>query len=247
MLQLSGTIQTYTMDFMVQQEDCDIFNQMMPAAFLRKAQQASIQHCNLAGLTQQCYQQTQTVFLMAKVAVQILKPVYAEQILTIKTMPFAPKRVSYHRFSTFFDSQGTPVAQYDSRWILVDLNTRRILRTPPKEMQFPFLNPVSQELDLSFEKATNLQQWQLNAGYSLCDCNGHINHTRYADIICNCLPPNLLQQNRISKMVLTYHQEVCFGEDFVLQAGFAQPDQFYANIQKQNKNATECGLWLLPR
>lgn len=235
------------MDFMVQQEDCDIFNQMMPSAFLRKAQQASIQHCNLAGLTQQCYQQTQTVFLMAKVAIQIVKPVYAEQTLTIKTMPFAPRRASYHRFSTFLDCQGNLVAQYDSRWILVDQNTRRILRTPPQEMQFPFLNPVSQQLDLSFEKTTHLQQQQTKAGYSLCDCNGHINHTRYADLICDCLPEHLLQQNRICKMVLNYHHEVCFGEQFALQYGFAQPDQFYVNIQKQNKSATESALWLSPR
>lgn len=236
-------IQSYENTFVVQQEECDIFNKMMPAAFLRRAQQASIDHCNHVGLTEEVYKQTHTAFLMAKVAIEFFAPVYAGQQLTLTTIPFSPKRAMYHRICKFCDQHGSLVALYDSHWILVNTDTRRILRQPPQEMNFPFLLPIEKELDFSFEKPPFEKVSHSCASYSLCDCNGHINHTRYADLFCDCLDPELIKKHRISKMVLVYHHEIPFGNPFDISYGY-KDNQLYVAAQSHEKACTEGAIWL---
>ena len=45
----------------------------------------------------------------------------------------------YHRYTSAYDDQGKEAASVDSRWILVDTQTRRILRKIPENFHFPFL------------------------------------------------------------------------------------------------------------
>ena len=130
--------QTFTETFRLAQADCDLANRAMPAALLRKAQQLAIDHCNAIGLTDDVYLRTGTAFLMAKVALEIYRPIRLGEQLRATTMPSQPKRAVYNRLTTFEDEQGQLAALYDSRWVLVDVNSRRILRQPPEGLPDAF-------------------------------------------------------------------------------------------------------------
>ena len=168
--------QTFTETFRLAQADCDLANRAMPAALLRKAQQLAIDHCNAVGLTDDVYLRTGTAFLMAKVALEIYRPIRLGEQLRATTMPSQPKRAVYNRLTTFEDEQGQLAALYDSRWVLVDVNSRRILRQPPEGLPIAFDQTVDKELDFGVERLPVSQGRPILAGYSLCDCNRHINN-----------------------------------------------------------------------
>ena len=192
--------QTFTETFRLAQADCDLANRAMPAALLRKAQQLAIDHCNAIGLTDDVYLRTGTAFLMAKVALEIYRPIRLGEQLRATTMPSQPKRAVYNRLTTFEDEQGQLAALYDSRWVLVDVNSRRILRQPPEELPIAFDQTVDKELDFGVERLPVGQGRTILAGYSLCDCNRHINNTRYADLVCDAIDPaaNQLKEARFT-------------------------------------------------
>ncbi len=55
------------------------------------------------------------------------------------------------------------------------------------------------------------------ATYSRCDMNGHLNNTRYADIVCDAVPWEVWDTAQISDFIINYHREVPRGENFTLR------------------------------
>ncbi len=238
--------QIYQDTFRIQQNECDFRNEMMAAAFLRRAQQIGIDQCNAIGLNNELYEKTNTAFLLAKSAIELFKPVTVNEVLTVKTIPSAAKRAVYNRIVIFYNEQGQEVAVYDSRWVLVDRTARRILRTPPAEMGTPFTEPAERELDFSIEKTELPFEQKMIAGYSVCDCNGHINNTRYADLICNFVSAQEFENKKIKKMVLLYHKEIPFGAEFELKRGKQTENQIYFVAQAQQKKCMEANVVFAP-
>ncbi len=239
-------IRNFTKTFRLAQADCDLANHAMPAALLRKAQQLAIDHCDSVGLTDDIYRRTGTAFLMAKVALEIYRPIRLGEELRATTIPSQPKRAVYNRLTTFEDEQGRLAALYDSRWVLVDVNSRRILRQPPEGLPLAFAQTAERELDFSVPRLPVGQGRPIRAGYSLCDCNRHINNTRYADLVCDAVDPAVMAASRVKRMVLVYHSEVPFGQEFSLAAAPGEAGYWYFQGMEQGKRCLEAGVWLEP-
>ncbi len=237
-------IQTLSQHFCVEQSECDFRNQMMPAAFLRRAQQAAIEHSSAVGLTDSVYRQTHTAFLLAKATLQIFRPVQVAEHLTLCTIPSVGKRAVYNRLTVFCDEQGNEVAVHDSRWVLVDMQSRRILRTPPPEMDFPFFKPTERELEIVVQREQVVHTQPLIAGYSLCDCNQHVNNTRYADLVCDLIPFSMLKDHLIEKITLHYHNEIAIGTEFSLGSGQWKDENCYYLFEQEGKRCAEVQLKL---
>ena len=47
--------------------------------------------------------------------------------------------------------------------------------------------------------------------------NGHLNNTRYADIVCDAVPWEVWDTAQISDFIINYHREVPRGENFTLR------------------------------
>ena len=226
--------QTFTETFRLAQADCDLANRAMPAALLRKAQQLAIDHCNAVGLTDDVYLRTGTAFLMAKVALEIYRPIRLGEQLRATTMPSQPKRAVYNRLTTFEDEQGQLAALYDSRWVLVDVNSRRILRQPPEGLPIAFDQTVDKELDFGVERLPVSQGRPILAGYSLCDCNRHINNTRYADAAADALPLEVLANGAVKRLVISYHNELPAGQSAELVRGRTGDGSWYVAGQRED-------------
>jgi len=238
-------MQTFTQTFTVRQDECDLRNEMTAAAYLRRAQQLAIDHCNAVGLTDEVYARTGTAFLMAKATVQLLHPVRVGQTLTGTTIPTMPRRAACNRLTVFVDEQGREAAVCDSRWVIVDVNSRRILRQPPEEMHFPFFEPEGRQLPFELPRlALEGEGETIRAAYSLCDCNGHINNTRYADILCDALPCTALENARIAALTINYHSEVPYGQSFSLAAAEGENGYWYLCGQKEGRRCIEAGIQL---
>lgn len=240
-------MQTFTRNITVRQDECDLRNEMTAAAYLRRAQQLAIDHCNAVGLTNEVYARTGTAFLMAKATVQLLHPVRVGQTLAATTIPTMPRHAACNRLTVFLDEEGREAAVCDSRWVLVDVNSRRILRQPPEEMHFPFVQPEGRRLPFDLPRlALEGAGEDIRAAYSLCDCNGHINNTRYADIFCDALPCAVLEGARIAVLTISYHSEVPYGHSFSLEAAEGEDGYWYLCGQKEGRRCVEAGIRLVP-
>ena len=120
------------------------------------------------------------------------------------------------------------MAEVDSRWMLVDLESRRIVRRPPEGLPLPF--PEIQGLqDFKFPKLAEeefLPAGRVRVRYSMADTNRHLNNAVYADLACNRAEEELMAGKTVKSLTLFYHHEAKFGEEVEL-AACRKEDTFY--------------------
>ena len=220
----------YEETFRTLHHECDPWGRMTPGAVLRRVQETSTQHCITVGLTDEVYQSTGTVFLLARISLQINSMPCPGDMVRIVTCAYPPVRAQYHRVTSFYSADGSLYCEAYSYWVLVDVATRRILRRPPEDFPFPFdTSPdPAREHDTGFEKPAETSVLaQREATYSLCDKNGHINNASYADLVCDHLPLPRLQPRPLRRIVLVYRTEIPLGALFTLSGAAVGDDGFY--------------------
>ena len=72
--------------------------------------------------------------------------------------------------------------------------------------------------------------------------NGHLNNTRYADIVCDVVPWQVWDSAQISDFIISYHREVPRGESFTLRRARLAEDTFYFEGEREEKSAFEAQL-----
>ena len=224
----------YTEPFRVTDCDCDMNRRLTPGAFLRMAQQISTDQCVGQGMDDAFYRENHAVFLLAKLALQVERMPENGEVLTLTTMPEQPRRAVYKRVTEARDEKGARVALLDSRWVLVDTDTRHILRRAPEAFNaFPFAQEVPFTLDVTVRKPEEVQPaGSVRATYSRCDSNGHMNNTRYADAAADALPLEVLRTGAVKSLVIAYHNELPAGESSALVRGRNGDGSWYVAGQR---------------
>ena len=241
------SFQKYSETFCVAQYECDAASRMTPGAVLRRAQQLATDHCESAGISADVYVRTHTAFLLAKVAAEWAKPIpVGTQILAV-TRPGAPVRAVHTRCTEFFDeATGERLCAMDSRWVLVDTQTRRILRTPPEELNgfAGFAAPYT--LDVAVHKPGQFAPCGVQeATYTRCDLNGHLNNTIYADIACDCADAAALLARGAMRFAAVFHKEVPLGASFEVLRGETESGLYFCGQSGAGKHF-EAELTLFP-
>lgn len=219
--------EAYSVPLFVNDYECDVNGMMLPGSILRRAQQISTDQCAKHGLTTEVYRRTHTAFLLAKIALTVHRPIAAGTQGTLTTRPYEPFRAVFRRITELCDEQGRLLAEADARWILVDTDTKRILRNYPPEMNLPFFEQTEKSPDLRIEKPDDTRLLGTErADYLRCDTNRHMNNTVYADIICNRLPKSD-RERVVRQMTLLYHREVPLDGEFQLRMGGSAQQGYY--------------------
>lgn len=212
----------------VQYSYCDSFNRMTLSYLLKEAQEISMQHCDQLGLSNAFLASLGKVFLLAKLHVTVHDMPKGGQIVRIATIPYLPVRLQYPRFTRVYDREGTLLVEVDSRWMLVDIESRRIVRRPPEDLPLPF--PEIEGLgDFKFPKLSDeafLPAGQVRVRYSMADTNRHLNNAVYADLACNQAEEELMAGKPVKSLSLFYHHEARFGEEMKLSS-YREGDTFY--------------------
>lgn len=199
--------------------EVDAFGRMTAGALLRRAQQVATDQCDLLGLTLEAHKRAHTAFLLAKMTLECYAPIGENARLTLTTVPTDLERAVFRRYTRFEDEGGALLAAVDSRWVLVDVQTRRILRRMPDTLPHPFCTQPVPELELAIQKAEAVQPLGTQrAVYSHCDRNGHLNNTVYADVVCDALGAERLRAGGVKRFAITYHSEVPQEQSFALCA-----------------------------
>lgn len=203
----------------VQYSYCDWRNQMPLSYLLKEAQEISMQHCDQLGIGSAALRKRNMVFLLSKIQVTVARMPVGGETVRVRTVPYLPVRLQYPRFTFFYDAQGALLAQVDSRWVLVETDTRKIFRRPPAGLSLPFPeSPPLEEIKLPRTQEL-LERETIRVRYAQTDVNGHLNNASYADLVCNCLEEHFYEQKQVGRFSIAYHHEALRGEEITLLQG----------------------------
>ena len=236
---------TYTQTYTICRHDGDHHGNAKPGALLRYGQQIATMHAEAAGLNDELYAATHTAYVLAKLALHIDRTPRVDETLTVTTRPERCKRAVNKRITFFYDAAGQQVAVLDSRWVLIDTDKRLILRKHPEAFNDCWAEDVPFELPMKMVKAAPedcAPAGEYTATYSRCDMNGHMNNTRYVDILCDALPWNVWDEGEVRDLKVYYHREVPRGASFALLQAQTGEKQYYFCGQREEKASFEASI-----
>lgn len=207
--------ETYERSFTITSSEVDACGNCRPAALLSFFQDVADEHSVRMGIGRKdLLTEHGAIWMLARVWIRLNRPLKMNETVEIRTWHRgAGGLILYRDFDLTVD--GEPVGEAVSAWVVAEMESRKMLR--PASVPSIAASAVPECVK---DKQLKLIRTPKERGYvytktirfSDLDINGHMNNTKYADVLLDALTPEELQGRYISEMQLNYSQECLYGE-----------------------------------
>lgn len=203
----------YSETFALRTCDCDMGGLWRPSAVMEAMQETATTHSNRLGVGRGDLWALGVVWVLSRARVTFERTPRMGEAVVVQTWPLQPRHMFYTRNNAFWDSEGRQIGEASSLWVLMDIQTRRIVNRDevparlPDNADLPTCAPMGAVRPLAGEPAVGT----LIPHYTDFDVNGHVNNTKYLDWACNALGHGALGQSRIAAFSVCYDAEVLPG------------------------------------
>ncbi len=222
---------SYTKEIRIRADQVTPYQYLRPSSLFRMLQDISIEHTEKLGFPKEFTLDKGLLWVIAKEHIKINRMPKYDETITLSTYPSAMMHVLFPRSYEVKDDKGKVIIEGKAIWALIDIKTRKMINpmehniTIPdmsdgKEFRIPLGNKIPSELK---------NEKEIEATYSLCDLNGHLNNTSYLDIAEDLIPVPFLQEHELKMIDIKYIHEIKLGEKSVIQFGFENNSYYFAN------------------
>ena len=213
---LSPDQHSFTKTFQIPYPECDLHNEWKLSYLMRAAQQIATDQLEALELPFDKLFAEGMVFLLSREQILIHKPMKAGEKVTLTTWPVKAKGAQFRRTILLTDENGERLASIYTGWTLADPKEHKILRPSA----FPYALNVSDPAEEGEEKIAGMRPVRaevLESGvplavrYSNTDCNKHLNNAVYGDLVMDCLPLELLEEQRPKEFYIQFSREAKYG------------------------------------
>lgn len=213
--------------------ECDRSRRARVSALLSLAAAAAGHDYDARGLPYETLYAMHEVFLLSRIAVRIHDCPRAGDILDITTWENGVRGAHLQRVFEMADQRGKLCVSMKSDWILVDPESRRILRpgsftakpitTCPKAIDCPECRKILPPRESLEELGKRRVVW------SDLDGNGHLHSGNYGDIVWDYLPADL-QERSPREFFINYSKEAVLGQELQLVGARAGEDYWMEGL-----------------
>lgn len=217
---------------------CNQFQKLKLSELLAITSNAAVEDFNERGLSWQFLKERDFAILVSRLALRIHKMPEANDIISINTWEEAPNGLQLFRKYEILSQNKEKLVTGISSWLVVNPATRRIIKpemfnlrktpdfsTPPDSL---FCGKIPQE-----ENAALIEERKVRI--SDLDGNGHVNNSRYADYITDCLPETL-QDKPVKDFCINYAKEAKAGQILQLFGAENKIENTFTLIGRQDQN-----------
>ena len=196
--------------------DCDRNQRARVSTFLSKAAAFAGYDYDARGLDHEKLYAMREVFLLSRIAMRIHRCPMAQEVLDISTWENGARGAHMQRVYELADQSGEVCVSIRSEWILIDPETRRIMR--PETFTAKKLGVCTKPIDCPESKKVMLPKEGLEdlgsrvIRWSDLDGNGHVYSGNYGDIVWDALPEDL-QERVPEEFYINYSKEATLGQE----------------------------------
>lgn len=216
--------------------DCDREQRVRLAALLSRLGAFAGYDYDARGLTHEVLWANREVFLLSRASIKIQDCPHAGDVLDITTWEAGAKAAHMGRNYEMRDRQGRLRVSARTDWILVDPETRKIMRPsaftakPLLSSDRPLDCPETRKIVLPREGREDLGTRTVR--WSDLDGNGHLFSGNYADIIWDALPEDLQIQTP-REFQINYSREAVLGDTLRLEGFRGEAGYFVEGLGPQ--------------
>ncbi|MBO4364803.1 MAG: hypothetical protein J5804_00740 [Eggerthellaceae bacterium] len=198
------------LDYRLRWMDVDRYGRIKPSAVLDILQDVATLQANSMGIGNADMQAKGVFWVVVRLKYEVVRQPHRLQVVTARTWPHTPSRMSFLRDFAVFDEEGELLIKASSEWVVLDIETRSFVR-----MTDIYDGPEDFCEDRAFERKPrkiasfegNLKRsCTLLPQYCDMDQNGHVNNARYADLAMNALNPG--PEGEIVSFQIDFRHEV---------------------------------------
>lgn len=172
-------------------------------------------------------------FILSRIRISLYAPLYSHEKLTVQTWACESKGAQFNRCYRILRDERI-VAEALSVWALCGVDDRRLHRM--SEFEFNYRRDEMLELDLPArfkipEDVSLRLVGERTVEYADIDLNGHMNNTKYPDILCGYIGD--MRGQRVISMALSFVSEAPLGEALKIYAG-SSDGVWYVRTVKEN-------------
>ena len=198
----------YVRNFTVEDAYVDRYGRMKPSQILYLAQDMGGRHSALMSLDYDTLAGRNLFWAVTRHRVQVSRMPMRGETLRLETWPLPTTRAAFPRSVVAYDAQGNEVFRCITLWVLMDLNTRKMI-VPGKSGIIVAGTLRGNELPAPnglIPKPLGTQASRTVAFTDL-DRNGHMNNTRCLDWIADLLPSRFHESHTVTDFTVCYLAE----------------------------------------
>jgi len=133
-------------------------------------------------------------FIMQRIGIRIFNMPEVNQEIVVRTWPGEITRSAFKRNGDICNEDGDKLIEWESLWVLIDINERKIKRPSVFPVELPCYGKMSVQVEAN--KIVMPEEKELHVAYnhivqfSELDINWHMNNAIYSDLISNVLALN---------------------------------------------------------
>ena len=216
----------YSETFRTKWHDTDANGTLRPSAVLVYMQETANHQCRAYNMDLDILHRERGLgFLLSRIQMRFYAPIYAYEDIEVRTWCPPSRGLSFNRCFSIWRGE-EKLAEALSVWALMDLHTRKLVRTSDFEGEFPTGDmPDESTLPLRVRIPSSLPMEVVGTrriAYSDLDYNNHMNNTKYPDMVCDFLPD--MAGKRVTSMALSYLKEAAYGDSLTVSRTTAEGD-----------------------
>lgn len=202
----------YVHPYTVQTYDIDRDREMTLVALIRQMQEAAMQNVIRLKVSVWDMEEHHFSWVLLRKNLQVERMPKIGEELRFVTYPSGFEKVFTYRDFKVFDATGGLIATSSTTWLLLDVQTRRMVRIPDFVLKFSSEMPVQEScLPRPATKLPSIERIDFQTTFQVrwhdLDFNGHLNNVLYVQWMVETLPNSLLESSTLQDLKIHYKIE----------------------------------------
>ena len=222
----------WTEHMCVDAHDTDFTETARPASLLRYMQTAANMQLRRLGPSNEELLNGGQAFVLSRIAITFRRPAHAYEMLDVSSWADAGRGYSFPRYYTIMRGDEC-IAEAASVWALIDVETRRPLRTTEYRPNFDYDAPITPDAPLRFALPQEMPACGTHrVTYSEVDFNMHMNNTRYLDMLTDCMN---MRENEIRDVSIAFLSEAPYDSVLTIEKKAENGVTFFRTIREDGR------------
>jgi len=225
-----------TREFSISSYDLNPKGQARLTTMANFFQEMAYHHASELGLGYDDMKSRKTTWVLSRMRIHMKRyPVWNERI-RLETWPSGAERLFALRDFRVLDSKGEVIGLASTAWLILDIDTHRLIR--PKEMmeQFKMIVHDVQMFDKPLDKIVmpgeGRKLMEHRVVFSDLDIVGHVNNVRYMEWCIDAATSADNAAEQICELEINFNHEALFG-DLIDISGYASGNESYFVATRQ--------------
>lgn len=205
---------TFSKNYTITCYEADANQLMRPTAMLDLMQEAANVNASTLGFGYDEMMNSNTAWVLSRIHVKFNNTPKWRDEVNLKTWHKGVSKLFYLRDFILSDKEGNPMILATTSWLIIDMNTRRLVRNSDLALSDTAMHAIETPADkvvIPVDIEPELVR-KHPVTWSEIDTNGHVNNVKYAVWAIDAVKAEDIKERPLKELLINYDAEVMPGD-----------------------------------